>query len=136
MLEQLLYADLDRLRAAWLTGAGSRQQSWDEYSDALADHLERFDGIYTIGLVGQRSAILHRLLVEHFAASVQALLDAVPRLLPDGTGSREWRTRAYSGFIAHGQAGIVEAWLAEPHPRDRQLLISASAAMLPAWLVA
>lgn len=134
VLEQVLYADLDRLRADWLTGATSRQRSWDEYSGALADHLERFDGVYTVGLVGRRSAILHRLLVGHFAASVEALLDAMPQLLPGGVGSPEWRTSAYSGFIAHGQAGIVEAWLTQPRPRDRLLLISASAEMLPAWL--
>ncbi|MEU4562696.1 TetR/AcrR family transcriptional regulator [Actinoplanes sp. NPDC023936] len=130
ILEQILYADLDRLRAEWLSG------SWDDHSGALADHVERYDGVYTKGLVGQRSAVLHRLLVEHFAASARALLDARPQLLPEGTGSPQWRTKAYSAFIAHGQVGIVEAWLGEPRPRDRRLLISASAAMLPSWLVA
>ncbi|MEV6348957.1 hypothetical protein [Actinoplanes sp. NPDC051851] len=140
VLEQVLYADLDRLRANWLTSVLDEHlpadQIWERSTGELAAHLERFDGVYTTGLVGHRSAVLHRLLTDHFAASARALLERAPELLPDGAGSPQWRATAYSAFIAHGQTGIVEAWLTESRPRDRHLLITAVAGMLPTWLTA
>jgi hypothetical protein len=76
--------------------------------------------------------VLYRLVVDHFTTSVRTRLEREPNLLPDGERSREWRTKACSSFLA-GQVGIAEAWLAEPPPRDRRLLISASASQLSTW---
>ncbi|WP_129840936.1 TetR family transcriptional regulator [Streptomyces sp. RFCAC02] len=140
VLEQVLYADLDRVRAGWIADALAAELPvpviWERASGALLDHLERHDALYTVGLVGRRSAVLHRLLVDHFTASVRALLDRDPEKLPDGEGPAEWRLDAYSRFVAHGEAGIVEAWLSRPAPRDRPLFVSAAAALLPPWLAA
>lgn len=130
VLADVLYAELDAIRA---DGLAPDQQSWETSSGRLADHLEHYDAVYTAGLVGRRSAVLHHLLVDHFTASARGLLERDPALLPGGHGTPQWRATAYSGFIAHGMAGIVEAWLAEPAPRDRRLLISASASVMATW---
>ncbi|MFE7980284.1 TetR/AcrR family transcriptional regulator [Streptomyces shenzhenensis] len=138
VLEQVLYADLDRVRADWLADAVTAElpvrEIWERASGALVDHLERHDALYTAGLVGRRSAVLHHLLVDHFTASVHALLDRNPGLLPEGEGPAAWRANAHSRFVAHGEAGLVEAWLALPAPRDRRLFISVAASALPSWL--
>ncbi|GAA1614155.1 TetR/AcrR family transcriptional regulator [Actinoplanes couchii] len=134
VLAEILYADLDRIRAGWLDGAATIPETWERSAAELAEHLLRYDALYTVGLVGQRSAVLYRLLIDHFAASARGLMDRDPALLPDGPGPREWRARAYSSFIAHGQVGIIEAWLSEPTPRDPALLISVSAATMSTGL--
>lgn len=138
VLQQVLYEDLDRVRAAWISGTLAAElpvrEVLDHASHALVDHLERHDALYTAGLVGHRSAVLHQLLVDHFTASVRDLLTRDPRILPDGEGSVAWRTDAHSRFVAHGEAGVVEAWLTLPAPRDRNLFVSAVAAVLPSWL--
>ncbi|MFJ3671470.1 TetR/AcrR family transcriptional regulator [Streptomyces sp. NPDC090106] len=157
VLEQVLYEELDQLRADWiedtLEARRPADEVWKRASEALIDHLERYDAVYTTGLVGQRSPALHRLLVEHFTASVRALLDREPGMLPLGPAPRSdsptpdsapaseepggpvaWRREAYSRFVAYGEVGIVEAWLALPSPRDPHLFVSAAETMLPDWL--
>ncbi|MFE4694918.1 TetR/AcrR family transcriptional regulator [Streptomyces sp. NPDC056749] len=138
VLEQVLYEDLDRVRAAWIADTLAAElpvrDVLDRASHALVDHLERHDALYTAGLVGHRSAVLHQLLVDHFTASVRDLLARDPGILPGGKGSVAWRTDAHSRFVAHGEVGVVEAWLTLPAPRDRSLFVSAVAAMLPSWL--
>lgn len=139
VLERALYEDLDRLRAVWLADAATAglpaEAVWNHASDALLDHLERYDALYTVGLTGHRSAVLYRLLADHFAASVQALFDRRPAGPPPGHGPDAWRSAAYSAYTAHGEVGLVEAWLALPRPRERQLFASAALALLPDWLV-
>ncbi|MFE4449252.1 TetR/AcrR family transcriptional regulator [Streptomyces sp. NPDC056796] len=139
VLEQVLYADLDRVRAEWINDATAARLPvdvvWERASGALLDHLERHEAVYTAGLVGRRSAILHHLLVDHFATSVRTLLDRDPGLLPEGEGPAQWRVQAQSSFLAHGETGLVEAWLSRPAPRDRRLFVSAASEALPAWLI-
>ncbi|MFG3109429.1 hypothetical protein [Streptomyces tendae] len=62
--------------------------------------------------------------------------DGGPEADEAGQASAAWRVDAYSRFVAHGEAGIVEAWLSLPPPRDRRLFVSAVEAMLPTWLAA
>ncbi|MGW1848757.1 hypothetical protein [Streptomyces sp. NPDC001966] len=97
--------------------------------------LERHDAVYTVGLVGRRSATLHHLLVDHFTASVRILLEHTQDAVPDGDGPVTWRMEAASRFFAHGEAGLAEAWMSLPPPRERRLFISAAASLLPAWLI-
>ncbi|GAB2875656.1 TetR/AcrR family transcriptional regulator [Streptomyces mayteni] len=138
VLAQVLYAELDQVRVGWLADVTAGELPvdvvWERASHALLDHLERYDPVYTTGLVGRRSAILHNLLVDHFAASVRTLLDHHPGLLPAGEGPASWRVAAHSDFLAHGETGLVEAWLSLPAPRDRRLFVSAASAALPPWL--
>ncbi|MFJ6436359.1 TetR/AcrR family transcriptional regulator [Streptomyces sp. NPDC091416] len=138
VLEQVLYEELDRVRAVWITDLAARlpvHEIWARSSGVLLDHLERHDALYTVGLVGHRSAVLHHLMVEHFTASVSTLLEGNPEAVPGQDGPLAWRVEAASRFIAHGEAGIVEAWLSLPAPRDRQLFVSAATALLPSWLI-
>ncbi|WP_181512614.1 MULTISPECIES: TetR/AcrR family transcriptional regulator [unclassified Streptomyces] len=139
VLKQLLYEDLDRVRVGWLEEASasglSPQDVWEHASAALVDHLERYDAVYTVGLTDRHSTVLHYLLVDHFTASVRTLLDHNRGAVPAGAGSLVWRTEAASRFLAHGEAGLVEAWMSLPAPRDRSLFVSAAAALLPSWLV-
>ncbi|MEV6164582.1 TetR/AcrR family transcriptional regulator [Streptomyces sp. NPDC052052] len=138
LLEQVLYADLDRIRTAWLADIAAAELSarevWERASGALVAHLEDRDALYTAGLAGRRSASLNRLLVDHFTASVRALLDQDPRRVPDGEGTASWRAEAHSRFLAHGEAGLVEAWLSLPRPRDPRLFVSAAKSALAPWL--
>jgi len=99
----------------------------------MADHLCRFDALYTAGLVGHRSATLYRLLVDHFTTTATMFLEQNQALLPPGDGPASWRTLAHGAFLAHGTAGVVEAWLSLPAPRDTRLFISAAVEVLPAW---
>lgn len=139
VLGRVLYAELDRVRADWLAdirgGDLAAETVWDRASEALLDHLERYDELYTTGLARHRSAVLYRLLVEHFTDSVRSVLETGLGTIPDGAGSPAWRTEAFSRFVAHGEAGLVEAWLSLPRPRERRLFTSAAAAALPDWVV-
>ncbi|MEV6436168.1 TetR/AcrR family transcriptional regulator [Streptomyces anulatus] len=139
ILEQVLYEELDHVRAVWITdtlaGTLSAHDIWERASQALLDHLERHDALYTVGLVGHRSAALHHLLVEHFTVSVATLLERDPEAVPGQDGPLAWRVDASSRFLAHGEAGIVEAWLSLPAPRERHLFVSAATALLPSWLI-
>ncbi|GAB2856011.1 hypothetical protein GCM10022221_64530 [Actinocorallia aurea] len=139
VLAQALYADLDEVRAGWVRGTvaepGAPVDVWRRSSEALADHLERHDGVYTVGLMGRRSPVLYRILVDHFLGSARVLLHEDPRLPPAGGDPAEWRTEAYSRFIAHGAAGVVEAWLSLDAPRDENLLVSALVELLARWLI-
>jgi AcrR family transcriptional regulator len=138
VLARVLYADLDGVRAGWLAeaevGGQPVEAVWEHASGALLDHLERYDDVYTTGLTAGRSAVLYRLLVDHFVASVQAVLRQGGGTAP-GEGPAAWRADAVSRFVAHGEAGLVEAWLALPRPRERRLFVAAAAEMLPAWLI-
>ncbi|BBH70697.1 hypothetical protein ACTI_73820 [Actinoplanes sp. OR16] len=138
VLAEVLYADLDRIRSGWIDDALRRDRPvdeiWKRSAGELADHLSRYERLYVTGLADQRSAVLHRLLVDHFAASARALFERDPHLLPGGAGTPEWRAKAFSSFIANGEAGVVQAWLSEPAPRDRELLISASVSIMSTWL--
>jgi AcrR family transcriptional regulator len=133
VLARVLYADLDRIRTGRIAGVPARE-SWERSAGELADHLQRFEDLYRTGLVGQRSAVLSRLLVEHFAGSALVLLDRDAHLLLGSAGPPAWRRKVLSRFIAHGEVGVVEAWLTEPAPRDRTLFISASASFMSRWL--
>ncbi|MGW6203938.1 hypothetical protein ACWF9B_09875 [Streptomyces sp. NPDC055089] len=67
-------------------------------------------------LAGRRSAVLHHLLVEHFAVSVSTLLEREPEAVPGHEGPLARHVEAAGRFPAHGEAGIVETWLALPAP--------------------
>jgi AcrR family transcriptional regulator len=142
VLAQALYADLDRIRAGWLAETAlphlPTQESWQHAAHLLLDHLDRHDAVYTRGLAGpQPSAVLQHLLVDHFAVTLRALIDRNPLLpLPGQAGPDDWRAQAYSSFVAHGEVGIVAAWLALPLPRERSLFVSAATVVLPEWLTA
>ncbi|MFD8690598.1 TetR/AcrR family transcriptional regulator [Streptomyces sp. NPDC059651] len=139
VLEQVLYEELDGVRAVWISDVLAAElpvhEIWERASGALLDHLEHHDALYTVGLVGHRSAALHHLLVEHFTASVSTLLERSPEAVPGQEGPLAWRVEATSRFMAHGEVGIVEAWLSLPAPRERRLFVSAATALLPSWLI-
>ncbi|MCQ4214747.1 TetR/AcrR family transcriptional regulator, partial [Streptomyces longispororuber] len=127
VLAQVLYEDLDQVRSKWiddtLTSGLPAHEVWERASTALIGHLGRHDALYTVGLVGRRSPVLHRLLVDHFIASVRTLLERQPEMLPAAPsdqgdtgaaapgayGPVDWRIDAYSRFVAHGEVGLVEA---------------------------
>ena len=133
VLAQALYTDLDRIRAEWLAETAlphlPTRESWQRAAHLLLDHLDRHDAVYTRGLTGARpSAVLHQLLVNHFAVTLRALIERNPSLpLPGQAGPGAWRAEAYSSFVAHGEVGIVAAWMSLPLPRERSLFAALSA---------
>ncbi|XVU27585.1 TetR/AcrR family transcriptional regulator [Actinoplanes sp. CA-054009] len=139
VLSELLYEDLDAMRADLIAGFAEAalppRAIWERSAAAMADHLTRFDALYTAGLVGHRSATLYRLLVDHFATTATTFLEQNPTLLPPGAGTPSWRTRTHGAFLAHGTAGVVEAWLSQPPPRDPALFVTAAVEVLPPWVL-
>ncbi|NED87806.1 TetR/AcrR family transcriptional regulator, partial [Streptomyces sp. SID11233] len=84
---RVLYADLDRLRADWIAeteAVGPLPESWQGATTALAEHVLRYEAVYTAGLVGQRSPVLQQLLVEHLRTSVRVYVARDPEVLPAG----------------------------------------------------
>ncbi|WP_037870058.1 TetR/AcrR family transcriptional regulator [Streptomyces sp. SPB074] len=167
VLERVLYAELDEIRAAWIAEtktegrgagtegadapaastpaadapaagagpAGAAPGTWHGATAALAEHVLRYEAVYTVGLVGQRSPALYRLLAEHLRTSVRVHVARDPGALPDGAGPPEWRAEAWSRFVAQGQVGVMEAWLSLPGEREVGLFVGAVEEVLPAWLV-
>ncbi|MEW2346592.1 MULTISPECIES: TetR/AcrR family transcriptional regulator [unclassified Streptomyces] len=143
VLARVLYAELDEIRAAWIaeTAAPTPPEpgTWHGATAALAEHVLRYEAVYTVGLVGQRSPVLHRLLAEHLRTSVRVYVARDPGVLPEGAGPAEWRADAWSRFVAQGQVGVMEAWLSlrgrSPRgERDVALFMGAVEAVLPSWI--
>lgn len=96
--------------------------------EEIVDHVLAHEAIYANHPTS--SLLLRVVLVDHVEQSVLRLFNegyCVPPL-PGPAASR-----LFSGFIAHGVIGAVEAWLKLPPPRDRQLLIAAIEAVYPHW---
>jgi len=132
LLAQVLSDELNALhernialmkRDGFLTQANARRTM-----EEIVDHVLAHEAIYANHATSSLS--LRIVLVDHVEQSVLRLFQegyCVPPLPgPDAC-------RLFSGFIAHGAIGAVEAWLKLPPPRDRQLLIAVVEAVYPHW---
>ena len=96
----------------------------------IIDHVIHHEAIYAGPAHSSSRFALRVVLADHVERSVLAIFHQGFTSTP--LGSEEAKT-LYAGFLAHGIAGAVEAWLHLPAPRDRQLLLAAVEAMYPAW---
>jgi AcrR family transcriptional regulator len=137
-LEQALFGELDDMRAALTEKAADRsislEQVWGEVTREFLGFLERYEDIFTTGLVDGRSPILTRLVGHHFTTSIVLLLDTRPSLVPPDLAGDELALTAHSRFVGLGIIGVLQTWLGSAPPRDPDALARILLSVLPAWL--
>lgn len=96
----------------------------------VADHAVKHRTIYASADRTTSTFALRSVLAEHIEASIALYIQkgflTPPSLLCEDIA-------LYSRFIAHGMAGAVETWLRFSVPQDREQLLRAIEATLPAW---
>lgn len=134
LLVDALRGELDDIRARHLTDAAiDVEEAMDDTTRAVLAHIVRHEAIYRRGLSeGERvDGGVRALLATHFRDSLRMLEDA-GRLLPPfaATGSDgTFGVEATARFVAGGAVGLLEAWLAEPAPREPDLYLEAFRAL-------
>ncbi|MCG7210556.1 TetR/AcrR family transcriptional regulator [Streptomyces arenae] len=125
-----LYADLeaghrleDRRRAEGVASTELLRLAVTE----VADHVERFAGVYRHALDDPADRGVYDALVRHFTGYA---LDYLARASgPDVPGARH---EVMAGFLAHGFAGAIGVWLGDPATTKDDLVL-AVVACAPAW---
>ncbi|RAG85941.1 TetR/AcrR family transcriptional regulator [Streptacidiphilus pinicola] len=129
-LIEALQADLEtghrleeQRRAEGLTGPELLRLATAE----VADHVERFALVYRHAVAEPADGGVYDALVRHFAAYARGFLARA------GEGAAPDVSRAVvAQFLAHGFAGAIRAWLADPSV-TKQDLVEAAVACAPAW---
>lgn len=96
----------------------------------IIDHVLEHEAIYAGPPHSSARFALRVVLADHVERSVLSVFGQGFTAVPVGGPEA---TAVYAGFLAHGIAGAVEAWLHLPFPRDRDLLVAAIEAMYPIW---
>lgn len=96
----------------------------------IIDHVLEHQAIYAGPPHSSARFALRVVLADHVERSVLAVFAKGFGAAPMGGGDA---SAVYAGFLAHGIAGAVGAWLHLPGPRDRELLLTAVEAMYPVW---
>jgi AcrR family transcriptional regulator len=141
LLEGVLRDELDEIRDHYLGEADletgpQASEAIERVTIAVLEHVDSHDAIYTRGLgEGSGSASLQPLLSQHFAGSIELLLErhalTVPQsssILPVG-----FVADAAARFIADGTVGALDVWLSTPAPRSTEAFMSAYRVFLPSW---
>ncbi|MGV9270898.1 TetR/AcrR family transcriptional regulator [Kitasatospora sp. NPDC003701] len=131
-LIEALHADLetghrleDRRRAEGASGPELLRLSVVE----VADHVERFADVYRHALAEPADRGVYDALVRHFGEYALAFLARAPG--PDLPGLNH---RVVAQFLAHGFAGAIKAWVADPSVTKEEL-VDAAVACAPVWWV-
>ncbi|MFD6425025.1 TetR/AcrR family transcriptional regulator [Streptomyces sp. NPDC060198] len=137
-LEQALFGDLDAMRRVLTENAADRSvpldRVWEEITRDFLGWFERYEDIFTTGLLDGRSPVLIRLLSHHFTASIVSLLATRPSLVPDGLARDGLTLAAYSRFVGFGIIGVLQTWLESAPPRDPDALARILFNVLPVWM--
>ncbi|AJF63277.1 TetR/AcrR family transcriptional regulator [Streptomyces vietnamensis] len=129
-LVEALYADLetghrleDRRRAEGAPGPELLRLATAE----VADHVERFGDVYRHALVDPADRGVYDALVRHFSDYAVSFLSRAAG--PDLPGVKH---QVVAEFLAHGFAGAITAWVADPSV-TKEDLVDAAVACAPAW---
>jgi AcrR family transcriptional regulator len=129
-LVEALYADLeeghrleDRRRGEGVPGPELLRLATAE----VADHVERFEGVYRHALDDPADHGVYAALVRHFDGYARSFLDRA-----GGRGAPEVSRPVVAQFLAHGFAGAIRAWLGDPSV-SKEVLVDATVACAPAW---
>ncbi|MGW1024936.1 TetR/AcrR family transcriptional regulator [Streptomyces sp. NPDC002577] len=98
----------------------------------VADHVERFEGVYRHALDDPADRGVYDALVRHFndyALTFLARATAADAVLPGADH------QVIAQFLAHGFAGAIKAWLSDPSV-TKDNLVDAAVACAPAWWAA
>lgn len=138
VLQEALIEDLNSLRASFLIDSLSKSTDlaalWIHTTEATADHLQRFEMIYKIGLAPDSDGTMLNLISQHITTSMEALFIERPDLLPKHAGQDDELVRnAYASFIGLGLAGIMQRWF---NSEDRSIDVYKSLVInaLPVWM--
>lgn len=96
----------------------------------VADHVERFAGVYRHALDDPADRGVYDALIRHFDGyALDHLTRATSADIPDADH------RVIAQFLAHGFAGVIKAWLSDPST-TKDDLVAATLACAPAWWAA
>ncbi|MFD3583065.1 TetR/AcrR family transcriptional regulator [Streptomyces sp. NPDC058683] len=130
-LIQVLYDDLERGRRRddelCAEGGYSAPELFRLAAAGIADHAERFIGVYRNSLADPADSGVYEAFVRHCGAYALAFLARTEQHGPPGAGRQ-----MIAQFMAHGFAGAVRAWLDNPSVTKDELVASAMACA-PAW---
>jgi AcrR family transcriptional regulator len=131
LLIQVLYADLDRghVREAQLQAEGTHTpaEMLRLTTSEVADHVERFQAVYSHALRDPADRGVYEALVRHFADYALAFMTRSAH--PDVPRANHG---VVASFMAHGFAGAIAAWLADDTVTKTDM-VDAAVACAPAW---
>jgi AcrR family transcriptional regulator len=141
LLEGVLRDELDEIRERYLGEADletvqQASEAIERVTVAVLEHVDSHAAIYTRGLgEGSGSASLQPLLSQHFAGSIELLLDRHALTVPGSStiAPAGFVADAAARFIANGTVGALEAWLSTPAPRSTDGFMAAYRVFLPSW---
>ncbi|MEY9871707.1 AcrR family transcriptional regulator [Streptacidiphilus sp. MAP12-33] len=130
-LVEALYADLEsghRLEERRRTEGSSGAELLRLATAEVADHVERFADVYRHALDDPADRGVYDALARHFDGYARTFLTRASgcRELPDVSHT------VVAQFLAHGFAGAIRAWLADPSI-GKDALVDATVACAPAW---
>ncbi|MGW2563916.1 TetR/AcrR family transcriptional regulator [Streptomyces sp. NPDC001514] len=132
-LVEALYADLetghrleDRRRAEGYPGQELLRLAVAE----VADHVDRFAGVYRHALDDPADRGVYDALVRHFNDYALTFLARAT-----GAGIPDADHQVIAQFLGHGFAGAIKAWLSDPSI-TKDNLVDAAVACAPAWWAA
>jgi AcrR family transcriptional regulator len=132
LLIQVLHADLDRARRLKETrqadGRYTAEQRVRLTIDDVADHVERFMGVYRHALRDPADGGVYEVLVRYFTdRSVEVIAGSTHPDLPRASH------QVMAPFFAHGFAGAIKAWLSDDSVTKADLVEAAVACTPPWW---
>jgi AcrR family transcriptional regulator len=136
LLTGVLSRELDAVREALLrelstkNDRGGFRELTRRTLGLVIDHVIRHEAVYASTNSASSAYALRAVLAEHIASSVYLILDGG---YVDTPSSKPEDLEIYATILAHGAAAAVELWLRRPKPRSRDALLSAIAAVHPAW---
>jgi AcrR family transcriptional regulator len=141
LLEGVLRDELDEIRdrylgTADLETAAQASEAIERVTVAVLKHVDSHAAIYTRGLgEGSGSASLQPLLSQHFAASIEMLLERHAFTVPESSTvpPAGFVADAAARFIADGTVGALDVWLSTPSPRSTEAFMRAYRVFLPSW---
>lgn len=133
LLERVLRAELDELRAEYLVGVEPSDAAGAVVgvTRAVLKHVDDHDAVYRRGLgADSGAASLHAMLSEHFQGSVELLLEQHSLFVP---AADDTERAAIARWLADGTIGAIDVWLTRPHPRDVEAFLALVGRLTPAW---
>ena len=93
----------------------------------VADHIERFEGVYRLAVDDPADGGVYEALVRHFSDYAVTFIE-----LSTHPGLPTSNCGVIAQFLAHGFAGAIKAWLSDPSV-SKDDLIEAATACAPVW---
>jgi AcrR family transcriptional regulator len=132
LLQRVLRAQLDELRAAYLVGVapGDAAAAIGGVTRAVLQHVDEHDAVYLRDFAAETGGGLRAMLSEHFQGSIELLLEQHSVTVP---ARDDLERRAIERYLADGIIGAIDVWLSRPRPRDVEALLALLERLAPTW---